>query len=57
MGKPDKLREYDKDMILAWFAYRLDPETRRALWQELPEAYNRWVGQEVVIVIRTPDAT
>lgn len=43
-------REYDKDVILRWFEYRMSPEDRRALMREHPEAYNRWMGHTVAVV-------
>lgn len=47
---PGRMREYDKDIILRWFEYRMSPETRHALMQEHPEAYNRWMGQTIALV-------
>lgn len=47
---PPKMREYDKDVILRWLAYHIQPEMRRAIMAEHPEAYNRWVAQTVAVV-------
>lgn len=49
------LRQYDKDLLLRWFEYRMTPETRLALMAEHPEAYNRWMGRTIAIVCREED--
>ena len=43
-------RNYDKDVLLKWFFYRITAEERAALMREHPEAYNRYVGQDVARV-------
>ncbi len=46
---------WDRETILAWFMYRVDQETRAKLMSELPGAYNRISGREIVQVIRASD--
>ena len=50
LPKPDKLRDYDRDVLLRWFEYRLTPEQRYSLMCEHPEAYNRWMGTTIAVV-------
>lgn len=53
MEKPGSLREIDKAFLLRWFEHRMTAEDRQALMRELPEAYNRWVGEQIAIVTLT----
>lgn len=43
---------WDKEVTLAWLLYRMSQETRRDLMNDLPQAYNRLMSQDVVKVVR-----
>lgn len=43
-------REQQKQ-LLDWFFYRVKPGQRWELMQDLPSAYNAYVGQDVVQVV------
>lgn len=46
---------HDKDLVLAVLAHHLTPDLRRKVMEEVPQAYNAWVGQDVVRVERVSD--
>lgn len=47
-------REQSKQ-LLEWFMYRVKSEQREQLAAALPQAYNAWVGRDVVSVVSTDD--
>lgn len=46
------LTNYQKDQLLHFFEYNMSMELRQKLMRELPEAYNRLVGMDVVEVVK-----
>jgi len=44
--------QWDKDIMLAWFMYRMSIDERFALMADLPESYNRINGREIVKSMR-----
>lgn len=51
----EKLTTYDKEVLLRWFFYHIKPEERHALSREHPQAYNHYVGEEIVQVVGVSD--
>lgn len=49
------LSTLDTEILLRWFAYRLEQEDRAALMQEFPGIYNRWMGGTFTVVMRPSD--
>lgn len=50
-----KLRDHDKDQLLAVLGYYMSQELRQKLMLECPQAYNAWMGGEYVRVHRVSD--
>jgi hypothetical protein len=48
---------WDKEVTLTWFLYNMPVETRYALMRDLPQAYNRLMGQTVVSVTSKRDGS
>jgi hypothetical protein len=45
----------NKDFVLQWLLHHMPMATREQLMQELPQAYNDVIGQDVAVVIRKSD--
>ena len=50
------MKEHHKDQILKIVSYYMDRKLRAKVMMEAPVAYNAWVGQEAVDVVRTIDS-
>lgn len=46
----EKLSRHEMELLLASVAYYMGPELRCKVMQELPLAYNKWMGHEVMTV-------
>ncbi len=46
---------FDKEQLLRFLFYHMQPDQRFALMRELPGAYNRYVGAECAVVGRKCD--
>ena len=49
------MTEHQKDQILKVVSYYMDRKLRAKVMKEAPVAYNAWVGQEVMDVVRKID--
>jgi hypothetical protein len=55
MSSTRRLGYFDSETLLRWFYHHLRMEDRYALMAEFPHLYNRWVGAEIVKVVKTHD--
>jgi hypothetical protein len=51
----ENMTSRQKDLLLMQCMFRVNPEQRRHLMIEVPDAYNAWCGNDVVQVVRTSD--
>lgn len=49
-----QFREHDKDLVLEVVRYYMDMNLRHKVMQETPDAYNRWMGEEIMKVTWDP---
>lgn len=55
MANFDRMGDYRKNQLLAFFAHEMSMEQRRKLMRQLPEAYNALVGADVVRVVKNSE--
>jgi len=48
------LNDYETSAVLSFFLYTMSMDTRRRLMHEMPVAYNKLMGREVVTTAVTP---
>lgn len=48
----EQLSTFDKEILLRFFEYNMPMETRHKIMKEFPQIYNRWMGREIVSVIK-----
>lgn len=51
----ETMTEHDKDLILSIVKHYMKQDLRRTIMLEVPQAYNNWVGRDVVEVHRVSD--
>jgi hypothetical protein len=49
------MNDHQKTQLLEALKYYMKPELRRRIMAELPEAYNAWMGHDVVHVVANSD--
>ena len=47
----DSMSTHEKDLLLMALMYRVTPDIRRKVMQEVPGAYNAYFGREIVQVL------
>jgi hypothetical protein len=45
------MTDHEKDMVLAAVKHYMKPDLRARVMREVPDAYNAWVGRDVVDVV------
>jgi hypothetical protein len=52
----EKLSSIEKDLLLMALAHHMGQDLRWKIMKMLPEAYNRWMGQPIMVVERACDS-
>lgn len=51
MAHLTEMSRFDLELLIRWFVYRMDQDTRGQFMKEFPGVYNRLFGREIVKVV------